>query len=161
MLFVLIPMIILIIVIKMIIDKYYEKKILNTKSTSENNSIEDYIPKSVMESVFKCPSCGASVPAKTNDHVTMFCSFCGASLKDAHTVIETARQDRTEEHKHELESKRLEEKTRQQNIELERIKLEQMAQKSMQRKQTQSFIIIAICCGIALFMCLGAAGVFK
>ena len=147
-------------IVVFILKKIFEKRALKQQDPQSKPKIEDYIPESLMNSVFKCSSCGAHVPAKTNNHVTMFCSFCGASLKDAHILIKNAQQSKKEQDQHELELKRLAEKERQQNIELRAKLAKQEHIRKEKTQNTQIFILAFFGLGIITFIMLGVAGVF-
>ena len=122
---------------------------------------EAYIPKSVLSSVFKCMNCGASVPAMTDNHLTMFCPFCGAKISEAKEIIDKAQESEQNDRDYNIEMKRLAEKERQQQIEQENIKLQQMRQKEHNNRKIRNYILAILSILLMFFMVLGAAGVLK
>ena len=137
--------------------KRKEKKL----ESEDLKPLEKYISNSEMHSAFKCSKCGAAVPSKTDDHVTMFCPFCGNPLSEAKEVVDKAHQTRHDERNYNLETKRLAAKEREQNLELEKIRLQQLIEKEQARKKTTAMIFGIVSFAVLLFLALGAAGAFK
>lgn len=154
-------------VVGWIIDKVYKSYKENNQSNRNNGNykysnpystqVEEYIPRSLDHSAFKCPSCGAAVPGKTDDHMTMFCPFCGSPLKDSHKVIDDARQDRREEREYTVQMRQLDEQKRKQEYEQEQFRLRQEA---MKRETRKNIIVVAAFFLFVLFI-FYKAGMFK
>ena len=134
--------------IKAAIEKKREQEAL------KRDPVESFVPETVMNSVFKCPSCGASVPAKTNDHITTFCPFCGSKLEGADKIMEQAAKEKDASRSFELERMKLKQQERQTMLEEQRIK-------AAKHKTTMDNIIIFLCIGLMIFLFLGMIGVFN
>ena len=137
------PLVIIIIVICATVS--ITKKIKQEKKNKASEHVDDtetYIPESVMNAHFNCPKCGASIPLSSDKkHVAMFCSFCGAQLKDANKLMEQAHQNKQEERAYQVRLKELEEKEREHEREMQRLRNERSANSA---KTTRLIVLMII-----------------
>lgn len=78
---------------------------------------------------FKCPSCGAVLSIDPN-HVSLFCSFCGASLPEAKEILK--------------ESYARAEKDAERNLEMERMAHQERQQTKMSGETKAKLIAVVI-----------------